>query len=206
MPFSPESIAISVSSYALIMIASFIKFYLSTRKKNDISALIIPFGSGSTTLCKTFIEEYTHQTDVYLLDLEDRVMQSSKISVDEKTELVELKRGADPILYESKLMVCCNVVLTDILSALKTAKNRKIVVMVSTPNIADYLGLKKQIFLNAQGKLQKEIMSTYTNPLLIAYARSQLDNVKKKNTLPYQCFDDLLQIIEEKYKVKKNLK
>ena len=205
MSFTPESIILSVSTYAIVSIAGLIKFYLSRKKKNDISALIIPWGSGSTTLANTFIEEYTHSTNFYLLDLEDRVMSSSLISDQAKEELKTLKTSTDAVLYESKLMVACSTVFEDILQALKMDKNRTVIVMVSTPNIATYLGIKKQIMLTPQGKLQKEIMMNYTNPLLVAYARSQLDGMKKKNTVLFSTFDDLLGIIESKYGIKKNL-
>ena len=81
---------------------------------------------------------------------------------------------------------------------------------VSSINVANYLGLKKQVSLTPQGKLQKEILNRDAcNPFLISYARSQVD-MKKKNSLIYTCFDDMLTIVEEKYKIsnesKKNLK
>ena len=205
MSFTPESIILSVSTYAIVSLAGLIKFYLSRRKKNDISALIVPFGCGSSTLASNFIDEYNHSSPCYLLDLEDRVFSSSLISDEAKNEIKNLKTGTDAVLYESKLMVACNVVLTDILGALKMDKNRKVIVMVSTPNIANYLGLKKQIMLSPSGKIQKEIMMTYSNPILVAYARSQLDGMKKKNTVLFSTFDDLLGIIENKYSIKKNL-
>jgi len=143
-----------------------------------------------------------------MLDLEDLVFKDDSITSDMKNQLNILKAGKDPVMYESQLMIACNIVLVKILSALKTDRNRKIIVCVSSVNIANYLGLKKQVSLTPQGKLQKEILNRDAcNPFLISYARSQVD-MKKKNSLIFTCFDDLLTIVEEKYRMtneKKNL-
>ena len=207
--FSPEAILVSCSGYALVMLASMLKYYISNRRKNDVSALIIPWGSGTSTLVKQFQEEY-HASSIYMLDLEDLVFKDDSVSSDMKNQLNILKAGNDPVMYESQLMIACNIVLIKVLGALKTDRNRKIIVCVSSVNIANYLGLKKQTSLTPQGKLQKEILNKEAcNPFLISYCRSQLD-MKKKNSLIYTCFDDMLTIVEEKYKIsnesKKNLK
>lgn len=187
--FSPESLGISLGTYALIFIGGLFKLYLKKKAKDKLHCLCIPAGSQKKQLIKKF-RETPQFRNIHLWHIEADIKDgAATLSLEQKEELIRLKKD-NPLQYNTKMMGYLKSEMDSNMNKLKIS-NKIVVVVVSSLEFAKYLKLKKVYSFCPDNKLQRKICSERDDNMYLAYIRSQFN----RNVAQFGDSDDLFDVV-----------
>lgn len=188
-------------------ISSSISNYIDNKKKKkvNIQIVVLPSGSGKTSLVKRFTEEFGLNSNVILLDLEDAVFQDPTIPSEVKSQLQSLKYS-DPHRFEITLFPLAKSIMATTLQHLIDVKsNKHLVVLVSTVALKRALNLTNAFYFAPSKMLFDTLVSAnpgIKNALLLS--RDILDGAHKAIQI-FKSFDELYEMFLITIDIKRNI-
>ncbi len=187
------SIGISAGSYALLLVAAGVKYYLAKRlSRVSELGIVIGHNQGKSSLISQVKLNLGENLKVFFIDIEELVYSDASVMTEaQKTELDNLKKS-DSVLFHARMMSYSKVIYESYKREIvKTSPKYKIVVLASTKDIIANLNIKQYYSFVPSSKLLKVINdSEGTIKTYLRYTQS-LININSRTTHHFQDFDDL---------------
>ena len=187
------TLSLSIGSYVIIAIGGLIKVYMNKKKADSVYALIIPPGSNRSQMLKKFREDSRYD-NVFFWYIEDTVRNNSTYTPEVKIQMNHLKK-VDPITYNSKMMTHIKSEYETGIDKLKL-NSRTTVMVLSNPEYAAYLKIKRTYSFLPDNKLHRKILAKREEEtMLITYIRTLIN---PKTAEIYGDEDDLFDLVNSK--------
>lgn len=185
---------LSFGTYAILLIGTLVKMLIAKKKKEQLVALVIPPGSDRQKMIDKFQNEAPDviTKNFYLWHIEKNIKESTEFKAIESE--MKILQGRDPIGYNTKWMTLLEKEMDNSLNKIKIT-GRIIVLILSSPEYAKYLKIKKVYSYNQSNKLVKTVNEHRDDALWLDYLRT-LTNPKNSET--FGDTDDLFDLVQSK--------